>query len=39
VDGARHGMEATTKGVQIEKERWEKWHSQNAVRLGIHISS
>jgi hypothetical protein len=27
VDGARHGMERKTRGVQIEKERWEEWHS------------
>ena len=27
VDGARHSVEATTKEIQIEKERWEEWHS------------
>src|SRR5580658_6167314 len=31
-DGARRSMEAATKGVQIEKERWVECHSRNAVR-------
>src|ERR1700723_3774315 len=39
VDGARHSMEATTKGIQIEKERREEWHSQNAIRFGTRTFS